>query len=313
MKKFWKYLFLLLSTSSMSQNLVPNPSFEDTVICPIGLGRIQDAVGWYHAGDSPDYFNPCANASGASNGVPINFTGNQFAYDGNSYAGLVTSTIHLPQTYREYIGVQLTQSLTIGTQYHASAYISRGDSIFGGDTIKCSTSKFGFRFSTVSLNNAAPTDNFSHVHSDSIITDAIGWTKISGSFIADSAYQYLVIGNFYDDAHTDTAQCPGIAYYLVDMVCVSTNPLTCDVSTGIDEDNEFSLPPYPNPVNDQLYMLLTTGIKYYSIANMSGKIIMQGELKNQSATVNTSAISNGVYLLRLNNSKSYKIIIIHNN
>lgn len=308
-------LLALISSSVIGQlNLVPNPSFEDTVMCPYGYARIQDAVGWFHAGASPDYFNPCANSYTPYVGVPTNFTGNQFAFDGNSYAGIATYMSYFPQGYREYMGIQLTQLLTIGTQYFVSCYISKGDTIFALDTLKCAANKFGFRFSTVAFNPAAPTDNFSHIHSDSIITDAINWTKISGSFIADSAYKYLIIGNFYDDAHTDTTQClGGSAYYLVDMVCVSENPVTCDVTSDINEINEAKLAPFPNPVNDLLHIPTSNGVKYYSITDMTGKVIMQGELTNNFYIINTSSISNGIYLLQLNYLKSYKIIIIHNN
>ncbi|MEO5569521.1 MAG: hypothetical protein ABIT08_07925 [Bacteroidia bacterium] len=56
-------LIAMLSTSAKSQNLVPNPSFEDTVHCPDHGGNIDQATGWINCGITPDYYNACANSS----------------------------------------------------------------------------------------------------------------------------------------------------------------------------------------------------------------------------------------------------------
>jgi hypothetical protein len=315
MKRTLTLILFLFSRVCFAQNLVPNPSFEDTVHCPFGAAHIDDALGWYHAGNSADYFNPCANAFGPTNGVPINFTGSQFAYDGNSYAGLVTYIVYFQQGYREKMGVQLSQPLSIGIKYYVSAYISRGDTIFGSDTIKCSANKFGFRFSLLPHNNSAnylPTDNFSQVHSDSIVTDAVNWTKIAGSFIADSTYQYLFIGNFYDDAHTDTAQCSGgYAYYLVDMVCVSTDSLTCNLNVGINQVKNTLIKIFPDPVTDVLNIEHSFPDTKFELFNISGELIADGMLNRETNKINLTSIANGIYFLRLNKIHSYKIIIMH--
>ncbi|MEO8151163.1 MAG: T9SS type A sorting domain-containing protein, partial [Bacteroidia bacterium] len=298
-------------TSTFAQNLVPNFSFEDTVQCPPGAANIQDAAGWYSAGLSPDYYNSCASLGGYINGVPDNWTGHHNAYSGNAYSGLITYHVYLQQGSREDIGVQLTQSLSVGTKYFVSAYILRGDTIFYQDTLKCACNKFGFRFSTTQY-FPWPTDNFSNVHSDSIITDAVNWTRIAGSFVADSAYQYLIIGNFYDDAHTDTAQCSGgYAYYLIDMVCVSTDSANCVGNVGMQENQKPALNIFPNPVRDVLNIQHSSVENQYAIIDATGKIIMEGELEKQSTQLNISSISNGIYFLQLNKIKSYKIIIIH--
>lgn len=292
-------------------NLVPNPSFEDTVQCPAGSAHIEDAVGWYSAGLSPDYYNSCANAGGYINGVPDNWTGHHIAYNGSSYAGIITYHVYSLKGSREDIGVLLTQPLTIGMKYFVSAYISRSDTIFYADTLKCSSNKFGFRFSTIQF-FPWPTDNFSHVHSDSIITDNINWTRFAGSFIADSAYKYLIIGNFYDDAHTDTAQCHGgYAYYLIDEVCVSTDSLTCSGNVGIHENREPVFNIFPNPVRDVLNISYPFIKEQYSIIDATGKIIMKGVLDGKSNLLNITTIGNGIYFLKINKIKSYKIIIIH--
>src|SRR5262249_45922638 len=81
------------------------------------------------------------------------------------------------------------------------------------------------------LNDDAPLTNFAHVYSTQIIDDTVKWKTIEGSFIADSAYEYIIVGNVYDFAHTsyrafriDPNHFP---YYYVDDVCVSEDSFTC--------------------------------------------------------------------------------------
>ena len=68
------------------------------------------------------------------------------------------------------------------------------------------SNKLGAKFSTVSYSYSNPIqiNNFAHVYSDSVIKDTTSWTLIKGEFTADSAYQYISIGNFFDDINTDT-------------------------------------------------------------------------------------------------------------
>src|SRR5690606_13972727 len=78
---------------------------------------------------------------------------------------------------------------------------------------------------------------YAHVHSNVILSDTANWTLISGSFTADSAYHYLVIGNFFEDLLTDTLNMdsgPAAgAYYYVDSVSVSPE----STGVGVQEDD----------------------------------------------------------------------------
>ena len=70
--------------------------------------------------------------------------------------------------------------------------------------MECATNKFGILFSTVpySKNNTPAINITPQVISSQIITDTIDWINISGSFIADSTYNYIILGNFNDDITT---------------------------------------------------------------------------------------------------------------
>nr|MBK9651723.1 hypothetical protein [Bacteroidota bacterium] len=47
---------------------------------------------------------------------------------------------------------------------------------------------------------ASSLQNHALIYANKVITDSIGWTKISCSFVADSAYEYLATGNFFVDS-----------------------------------------------------------------------------------------------------------------
>jgi len=58
-----------------------------------------------------------------------------------------------------------------------------------------------------------------------LLNDSARWYKIEGCFTATSAFSYLTIGNFFDDAHTILRPVPGglignPPYYLIDDVVV---------------------------------------------------------------------------------------------
>jgi len=304
--------FLFCCCIVEGQNLVPNPSFEDTVICPNHGGNIDQATGWINCGASPDYYNACANSSFPAIGVPYGlYSGYQLAFDGNAYGALLTLSI--PNSGREFIGTHLTQPLIIGTKYYVSAYIVSG-------IYKCSSNNFGFKFFTnISYNylNPPPIDNLSHVHSTIIISDSVNWTQISGSFIADSAYQYLVIGNFYSNQNTDTMNCHTNSdgtYYLIDEVCVSADSLTCNGIIGIEEQQNTNsqIQIYPNPTTSTFTLHCPSSMVngQVTIFNSLGEKIYQSIINSPSTIVNLNA-SPGVYLLKTDGEDAFvrKVIL----
>jgi hypothetical protein len=300
------FLFILFFNHSFSQNLVPNPSFEDYSQCPTAFDQINRAVGWSSYKYSPDYFNTCAAIPVS---VPNNGRGQQIPLIGDAYAGIGTYDAQ-GSSIREFIGIQLTETLIPGNKYFVSAYVSRSNSFVTNGA----SNKFGFRFSTIPYDvfNPVPVDNFSHIHSDSLITDSINWTKIGGSFIADSLYRFLIIGNFYDDANTDTLETNGFgAFYYIDAVCVSSDSLYDLNWTSIETPLLYSkeIVAYPNPVIDVLYLSNITKTVSYLIFDSVGQQVAQGIIEGDGPNIHLSSISNGIYLLVIENKYLYKIII----
>lgn len=306
------YCILLINQISYSQvNLVVNPSFEDTVNCPIGPDELYKAVGWNSGKNSPDFMNSCNSFSVS---VPNNWGGYQAAASGNSYAAFATYS-NSSLNYREFLIGLLSSPMTIGTKYFVSFKVNL--SIYGSLDANCASNKIGTTFSTVPYDvfNPAPITNNPPLYSDSIITDTLSWSRIVGSFIADSAYDYLLIGNFFDDANTDTQKIAvvgfsDIAYYFLDDVCVTTDSAYASQYdyTGINHDNlkpTFKL--YPNPFSDYLFLNneTTENFYYIKIYNMLGQEVYSNSVINEKVKqIDLTNFCSGLFNINIK-SKSY--------
>jgi hypothetical protein len=316
MKNFLILFFFCFASAGFSQNLVPNPSFEDTVMCPESTGQIFRAEHWDTFRESPDYFNVC-NDSFAS--VPNNVFGYQYPSTGVAYAGVKT---YFTSQYREYLGVQLSGGKTnIGERYYFSMKLNVARGGQGG--ANCSSNNFGMKLSTVSYsyNNPAPIDNNAIIHLSFPILDTVNWVSVIDSFIADSEYTYLIMGNFYDDEHTDTTQfsifqCHAI--YYIDDVCLSKTIDSCDFINSLYSINKSNIKVFPNPVRDILIIESPFEIKS-TIYNHLGKetelgqryVIVQKIKGGYSTSINIETAPPGVYYLETisnNNISNFKIV-----
>src|ERR1700757_5455749 len=111
-----KNIFFIICTFILKQqllgqvNLVPNPSFEDTLHCPFNPAQVSFAPPWYDpTGSSSDYYNAC---NMGIVGVPNNISGYQMARIGNAYVGEETYVVGWSD-HREYIQTKLLSTLLI--------------------------------------------------------------------------------------------------------------------------------------------------------------------------------------------------------
>nr|MBK9653827.1 T9SS type A sorting domain-containing protein [Bacteroidota bacterium] len=316
MSKYWLITLLLTYTVYVhgQVNLVPNPSFEDTLNCPnLPTPNISSCLFWDTYGGTPDYFNPCANY-GPFFGVPYNIGGYQIAYNGESYCGFLTWSV-VPGVIpnREFIGVKLIDSLQIGTKYFVSCYISNSDTIPNNS----STNKICFRFSNIEYTYLVnpPVDNFAHICEDSIVYEKSSWKKIGSTFIADSNYKYLIIGNFYQDSLTKIDSLPpysqALAYYYIDAVCVTTDSSYDAVWTSITNNTASEEIFFPNPANEFLNFENNLNNTHFAIYNIVGKQILCSELVKGFNQINTGSIAAGFYILITDKAKTFRFIVQH--
>ena len=228
----------LKSQAQCNTNLIPNPSFEEYNQCPNAIRQFGRVKNWTVYQNSPEYFNACDTTNQA--GVPVNAFGHQLASSGDGYAGIISFSLSGQSSgFREYIGAQLITPLVQGTKYYVSLKVSPTISVFS--SFKYVNNKMGVLFSMTSSTNL-PIPNFAHVYTDSIISDTTTWFTISGSFVADTNYQYVVVGNFFGDGLTSSylinpSGSYDHSYYYIDDVCVSTDSLECISNVPVCDDN----------------------------------------------------------------------------
>ena len=126
MNKVLISLFLFLSLKANAQNLVLNPSFEDTIACT-GTYAMQCKYWYWATYGSPDYFSEQPDIFCGTSSVPQSGVGYQYARTGIAYVGLATLMQPLNPNYlnrREYIGGELSDTLKQGHEYCVSFYVS---------------------------------------------------------------------------------------------------------------------------------------------------------------------------------------------
>lgn len=261
-----------------AQNLVPNPSFEINSMCPVGFADITSVASWYklpgHQG-TPDYYNACGSSFVS---VPNNVKGTQTAYNGNAYLGIVTYKTN-PTEIREYIQTQLISPMIAGQSYFVSFYVNLTDnSVFSSNNIGAI-----FTVSPLSGSGIASLNIIPHLSYSTPITDTIGWTLISGTYISSGNEQYMSIGNFYNNASTqaitvNTSGAAAEAYYFIDQVSVVQLPL------GNSDFLQQKYQIVPNPIIDK-----------FTIVSNQSEIITNIELYSQYSRVKILEPNDSVY------------------
>jgi hypothetical protein len=280
------------------------------------LNEVDTCIGWFrvintpHDFCSPDYFDTC---SAGPNAIPSNSLGFQYPFQGHSYMGLYTYL--WSSFYREVIGTKLTDTLTPGNAYHISLRVSRGN--WTNQAYNCSASnKLGMRFTSYEYTNVdtPAINNYAQVFTDSIIEDTVNWVLLDWNYIADSAYLYVYIGNFFDAIQTDTTviDAPigqfGNAYYYIDsvnIVCTSANCINGLEAFQIDSPALF----YDSENN----IINSKGLKEPCVILLydeTGRETLRQRI-NSDERINISQLSNGLYVAVLQSAHktAYKKII----
>jgi len=293
-----------------AQNLVPNPSFEEYESCPYSTadftGFVSNWVSWQ---ETPDYFNVCNNLTTGWVGVPQNVWGNQLPITGDGYSALYTFALDVDPNAREYIAAQLISPLEVGQTYHVFFYASQIEGETGSVPMeyRCATNHIGLNFFknpvyNNSDNPLTPT-NTAHLDYSQVLSDSDNWIKIEGSLTADDEYNWVAIGNFFEDSQTeiaiqnDSSRCFGV--YYIENICVATDPADCDYllqTKEVELLNEINM--YPNPSGSIIHFrsdkVRLTSISAY---NNVGQLV-HGELVNvKSSNIDISDWAQGLFLI----------------
>ena len=120
----------------------------------------------------------------------------------------------------------------------------------------------------------------------SIITDSVGWTLVSGSFIADAPYSFLYLGNFFSDPNTqyvvvDPSAPDQYSYYYYDDVCLSPLPGSCPIAISVAEQTRNDMVKawiMQNSNSIQVGPLIPSTTYQYELFDLRGSLLSSGVL-----------------------------------
>ena len=249
MKRVLRIVFFVLPILGNAQNLVKNPSFEDYLECPNALGTFGTQVKHWSTPTqgSTDYFNTCSKVMSA----PENFNGVQHPKSGKAYAGFY---FFAPGDYREYIQVELTQTLQKDKKYQLEFYVSLAE---GSDF---AVKDFGVVLSYKQLDIDTKKElskgrlfrtkgnrfQILEIHHSNFHEDKSVWLKINTSFTAKGFEKYLILGNLRDNkatrrVRTKRKETKKGAYYYMDKVSLISSGTKTQSTEEIHMDTLYVL------------------------------------------------------------------------
>ena len=213
-------MIVFICSVSAQQNLIPNGGFENYNTIPNSFANWDNCNVWDNANGAgtPDYFHILGSNESQ---LPDSWAAHLWPHSGDAIMGFLTwSASSNGANYREYLSIELTDPLVIGVPYTLSFWITNGESNY---KLGNSSNNIGINLSTAIIDQIwdypigiTPTFN----NQNQFWNPA--WQQITYSFIADSSYAYLTIGNFYPDSLTNnspqatySASYTG-SYYFVD-------------------------------------------------------------------------------------------------
>jgi gliding motility-associated-like protein len=156
--------------------------------------------------------------------------GTQLPRTGTRFAGIYIYSNYpvemIESTWREYLQVELTETLQVGEYYKVEFYVSLAEeSNFAANNLGVGLSDYQVYENTYSTIPVTPL-----INNTQIITDSTNWVKVEGYFQATVPFKFLIIGNFYYDHQTQFVALPNpnkeipYSYYFVDDVSLEKVP-----------------------------------------------------------------------------------------
>ncbi|HMZ47134.1 MAG TPA: hypothetical protein PLU36_10045, partial [Chitinophagaceae bacterium] len=283
--KYWVTILLVLQgyIGNTQYNLVPNYSFEDSVVCPSDINGGPLPAPWYLPQNVPNklcYFHSCSTSSNYSVPNNVGNTSFQYAKTGQGYAGVDVYNSLSFFDGRYYLQTKLKSLLQIGGCYYAEFWVSllnysriatNNIAMLVTDTAILVDASYDAQFGI----GLIPANPQIFNYGNPVITDTLNWVKISGVFTAQGGEEYLTIGNFKDDTNTDTLRVnSGVntyekaAYYIDDIYLIPLDSMFLHADAGTDktitQGDSVYIGSYINGINN---------ITWY---NSTGSIIATG-------------------------------------
>ncbi|WP_298543911.1 OmpA family protein [uncultured Aquimarina sp.] len=207
-----------LSNKALSQNLIPNPSFENTNAAVKKLKHEMRNFGvianWKALTNSPDAHHPGVSEVKFDHKAPdfLKQFGSQEPRTGESKVGLYVTG----NNTKESIVAKLVNPLKAGKYYYFHMYVSLGE----GRVSNSCTSSIGSYF-TARVPRFTETSKYKlHIESSEMICDTKEWTKVCGVYRAKGTEKYISLGYFSDNPNGKSLKGGPFsdAYYYIDDV-----------------------------------------------------------------------------------------------
>jgi hypothetical protein len=232
-----KYILILSATllfkfsNAQIANYISNGGFENYTSCS-GFNAINVVKNWRSI-DSSFFAGVLYNNYCFSN-IPSSTFGYQLPRNGNGYV-LTDFLCQPPQcsatSNRGYFRNRLKSNLIAGKVYCVKFYVNIGNnSSYGISNFSAYFSdNFIDTITKISIPLTYITPQIQNLTTN-IVTDTLGWSLITGTFIATGIEKHCVIGNFNSDVNTfkqliNSNQLPAIAttVFLDDVSCIPTD------------------------------------------------------------------------------------------
>lgn len=314
MRLIFTLIILFCAGFLPAQNLLPNPSFEDTLpkTTPLYLPSswVSPSAG------SPDLFVRYKNFNRT---VPLNVFGFQQPNSGNAYMGFSIYALARPndsKRYREYIQSEMKGVLVQDSTYCLQLFVSLADS-----SRYASRNKLGVYFSS----NRIQSNNFFYlpyipqivVSPDSFIQEKTEWLQFDFQYKALGGERYITIGNFTDSTEIDTLFVGGgvdeqwkeTYYYIDDVYLGSCDSIPFDTNVGLQEQNliqrNYNL--FPNPASNQVNLAFEVKPNEqftFLLYDLQGRLVQEQLLKVRNEhQILVEQLHKGLYLYQIRNSK----------
>lgn len=319
MRGFFIAIIIFCASLCDAQNLLLNPSFEDTIV---RIASFHAPTHWTTpTTGSPDLMTPY-NLNNRS--APQNFAGYQFAHSGNNYMGMLIYRLFYGSggnpLLREYIQNDISPALQQDSMYCLQLFVSLADSL-----VHASKNKLGVYFSTTRIqsnnSNYLPYTPQIMVSPDSFITEKQAWLEYNFQYKAAGGERYITIGNFSDSSSVDTIFVGGgvrsdpnnlgTYYYLDDIYLGSCDSVPVYTSVGLPKENilEQQIRVYPNPTAKHVFISYSGSKKLeYRLFNLVGQATETRQLQSGTSTtlsdhnkiqISVGHLPKGIYLLEI--------------
>jgi len=175
--------------------------------------------------------------------APNTGEGNRPPHSGNVMIGMINYSPEggcQPNEWHEYLSVKLSEKLIVGNVYCVEFWVALGANS------KYATNNIGVLFTTQSpeRNSCSPILYKPQVNINHVLNNTKDWLRIEASFMADSAYEYLTIGNFFTHEQTTIETQKGQPVQQSDNTVEDSGTEIENEFINVDAENDISFLAY---------------------------------------------------------------------